>query len=584
VRAAGGRTVPVVDPATGEVFAELARGGAEDIDARGARRARRLRGPVGRARAGRARRLLMKLSQLITVEGERLARIESRDVGKPLAQSRRDIAATARYFEYYAGACDKLAGEVLPYPAGYTVMALARALRRHRPHRAVELSLADLRAQRRCRARRGQCLRAEAAGRREPRAAGDRAALRGGRFPAGALNVVTGYGTEAGGALSAHPGIDHISFTGSPETGTRVTQAAAAHHCPVTLELGGKSPQIVFADADLDAAVPVIVNAIIQNAGTDVLRGQPAPVERVAYEVVLAKVADAFKKLTCGPADKDVDVGPLVNDKQLERVQAYVSRAQAGRTCAAWRRARSRRTAPRRVLPAADAARRRAAAAPLAQEEIFGPVLVAMPFDTEAEAVALANARLRARRGRLDARRRPADAPRASAAVRTRSSSTIIGAGGGVELPFGGVKKSGHGREKGWAGCSASPRSRRWRSSTTRSLRLNGKVAIVTGRGSGFGEAIATPLREEGARVVVNDVAGAAPSRVAGEIRAAAARLRCRSADVARDADVARLVRSRARRLPGHLDIIVNNAAPRTATGRCSRSTKRSSIASTRST
>src|SRR5258708_29748356 len=125
-------------------------------------------------------------------------------------------------------------------------------------------------------------------------------------FPSGALNVVTGLGTEAGAALAAHPGVDHISFTGSPETGARVTQAAASHHCPVTLELGGKSPQIVFADADLEAAVPVIVNAIVQNAGQTCSAGTRLLVERPGYEYGLAPAADLFHSLTCAPAHREL--------------------------------------------------------------------------------------------------------------------------------------------------------------------------------------------------------------------------------------------------------------------------------------
>ena len=452
VRPADGRTVPVVDPGTGEIFAEIARGSAADIDAavKAARGA--FEGAWGALAPAERGRALMRLSQLITVEGERLARIESRDVGKPVAQSKRDIAATARYFEFYAGACDKIAGEVLPYPQGYTVMAMrvpfgvtGHIVPWNYPSQIFGRSV-------------GAALAAGNACVLKPPEDASLALLEIAQlaieagFPAGALNVVTGLGDEAGAALSAHPGIDHISFTGSPVTGTRVAQAAAAHHCPVTLELGGKSPQLVFADADLDAAIPVIVNAIVQNAGQTCSAGSRLLVERVAYEVVLARLADAFRALTCGPSDRDHPVGPLVNARQLERVRAYVTRAEAdGLRCVA--RGTLAANAPKggfyqppmlfADVPPAHA---------LAQEEIFGPVLVAMPFDTEDEAVALANGtpyglvagvwtRDGARQLRL--------------ARRLRSGQVFVndyGAGGGVELPFGGFGKSGHGREKGLAG------------------------------------------------------------------------------------------------------------------------------------
>ena len=452
VRAADGRTVPVYDPSTGEVFAEIARGGANDIDAavRAARSA--FEGEWGALAPAERGRLLLKLSQLITIESDRLARIESRDVGKPLAQSKRDIATTARYFEYYSGACDKLAGEVLPYPAGYTVMTLrvpfgvtGHIVPWNYPSQIFGRSI-------------GAALAAGNACVLKPPEDASLALLEIAQltveagFPGGALNVVTGYGNEAGAALSAHPGIDHISFTGSPVTGTSVSQAAASHHCPVTLELGGKSPQIVFADADLDAAVPVIVNAIVQNAGQTCSAGSRLLVERSVYEDVLARASEIFKKLVCGPSDREVDVGPLVNARQLERVRGYVKRALGDNLrCVA-----KGSMAPN--LPAGGFYQEPLLFAdvppmhPLAQDEIFGPVLVAMAFDTEAEAVALANATQYGLVAGVWTR----DGGRQMRLARSLHSGQVFindyGAGGGVELPFGGVKKSGHGREKGWAG------------------------------------------------------------------------------------------------------------------------------------
>ena len=452
VRPAGGRTLPVVDPSSGEVFAEIARGGAEDIDAavKSARAA--FEGPWGALAPADRGRLLMKLSHLIAVESERLARIESRDVGKPFAQSQRDIAACARYFEFYAGACDKLAGEVLPYPGGYTVMAMrvpfgvtGHIVPWNYPSQIFGRSVgAALAAGNACvlKPPEDACLALLEIAHLAAEAG----------FPAGALNVVTGLGNEAGAALSAHPGIDHISFTGSPVTGTAVTQAAAEHHCPVTLELGGKSPQVVFADADIDAAVPVIVNAIVQNAGQTCSAGSRLLVERVAYEIVLAKVAERFKALECGPGDKDFPVGPLVNARQHARVSAMVGRAEADGLRMVAKGSVSP-TAPKGgfYFPPtlfADVPPLH----PLAQDEIFGPVLVAMPFDTEEEAIALANATAYG----LVAGVWTDNGARQMRIARALKSGQVFindyGAGGGVELPFGGVKKSGHGREKGIAG------------------------------------------------------------------------------------------------------------------------------------
>ena len=268
-------------------------------------------------------------------------------------------------------------------------------------------------------------------------------------LPEGALNIVTGYGHEAGAALARHPGIDHISFTGSPATGEVVTQMAAENHVPVTLELGGKSPQIVFADADFDAALPVLVAAIVQNAGQTCSAGSRVLIERAATSRC-STGSRRVQRVAGRPGMLDLDCGPLISAKQQQRVWDFLSDAQHDGIAMAAHGEVDRRSAGRRLLPGADVIARRAAAHRLAREEVFGPVLAAMPFDDEAEALRLANGtRLRAGRGYLDARRRR----QMRVARRVRSGQVFInnyGAGGGVELPFGGVKHSGHGREKGF--------------------------------------------------------------------------------------------------------------------------------------
>jgi aldehyde dehydrogenase (NAD+) len=269
-------------------------------------------------------------------------------------------------------------------------------------------------------------------------------------FPAGAINIVTGYGHEVGEALARHPGIDHISFTGSPKIGTLIQQVAAERHCPVTLELGGKSPQIIFADADLDAAIPVVINAIVQNSGQTCSAGSRVLIEQSIYEPLLQRLGQAFKALRAGPAAADLDLGPLIRATQLSRVQDFLSQAQrdgiavvAQGEVAAGAPSGGFYQAP--VLLRDVPVQHR-----LAQEEVFGPVLSAMAFDNEDHAVELANATAFGLVSGIWTR----DGGRQfRMARRVRSGQVFInnyGAGGGVELPFGGVKSSGHGREKGF--------------------------------------------------------------------------------------------------------------------------------------
>ena len=268
-------------------------------------------------------------------------------------------------------------------------------------------------------------------------------------FPAGAINIVTGFGHEVGDALARNPGVDHISFTGSPRIGTLIEQAAAERHCPCTLELGGKSPQIVFADADLDAALPVLVNAIVQNAGQTCSAGSRVLIDARIYEPLLERLGQAFTQLRVGPAAMDLDVGPLIRASQQQRVWDFLSDAQvAGIPMVA--QGQIVDEAPETGFYQAPTLLRDVPAEHrLAQEEIFGPVLCAMPFEDEDHAVELANA---TRFGLVAGVWTRDGARQFRMARRIRSGQVFInnyGAGGGVELPFGGVKSSGHGREKG---------------------------------------------------------------------------------------------------------------------------------------
>jgi aldehyde dehydrogenase (NAD+) len=444
------QTLAVVDPSSGQVFAQIARGDRADVELAVVAARRAFDGAWGRMAAAERGRILRAWSDAVLAHADELAAIESQDTGKPMKQARADALALARYFEYYAGAADKLHGQTLPYQNGYTVLTIrephgvtGHIIPWNYPMQIFGRSV-------------GAALAAGNACVVKPAEDACLSLLRVARIaaecglPAGALNIVTGLGPEAGQALAEHPGIDHISFTGSPETGSRVAQAAALHHCPVTLELGGKSPQIVFADADLDAALPVLVNAIIQNCGQTCSAGSRILVERAVHGTLVERLAERFAALRAGPASHDLDLGPLISRKQQQRVWDFLSDAQtAGLRFAAEGQvvdnAPSEGYYQAPVLLADVPASHR-----LSQNEIFGPVLVATPFDSEAEALALANG---TPYGLISGVWTRDGARQLRLARQLRCGQVFInnyGAGGGVELPFGGVKRSGHGREKGF--------------------------------------------------------------------------------------------------------------------------------------
>jgi aldehyde dehydrogenase (NAD+)/betaine-aldehyde dehydrogenase len=439
-----------IDPATGEALAWLPRGGAAEVDdaVRAARQA--FEGSVEWRRPALRATVLAGIGRAVEAEAEALATLESRDTGKPLSQARTDVAVSARYFQYNAGWADKLYGQQIPLgdeyidytirepwgvcgqiiPWNYPLQVMSRlaapALAAGNAvvlKPAEEASLTPLRL-------------LEIA-----RAAG---------LPDGLLRVVTGYGEEAGAALVEHPGVDHLSFVGSPAVGTQIAQIAARRLAPVSLELGGKSPNIVFEDAPLDRALPVIIRATIQNAGQTCSAGARLIVHESLQARVLEALAGRMRALRMGRGLDDPDLGPLISDAQLERALGLVERAVAGgaQLLAGGRRAAVAGYEQGHFLEATllgDVRRD----AEIWHEEVFGPVLAATSFRTEEEAVALANGTAYG----LVTGVWTSDAGRAHRmARRIRAGQVFIntyGAGGGVELPFGGYGRSGYGRGKG---------------------------------------------------------------------------------------------------------------------------------------
>ena len=445
-----GATLAVVDPSDGAVFGSIARGDSSDVDMAVAAAEAALAGPWGAMAALERGRLLLRLANLIERDAPALARLECRDVGKRLVEAEADARAAARYFEFYGGAADKITGQTIPFAEGYSVFTWRE------PHgvtghivpwnyplqivgRSVGAALAMGNA----------CVVKPAEDASLSTLALARLALEAG-LPPGAFNVVTGLGAEAGAALAGHERVAHVSFTGSPEAGAKVQAAAAANFAPVTLELGGKSPQIVFADADLEAAAASVVGAIVQNAGQTCSAGSRVLIEQSIYQPFVDELAKRFEKLVAGPGMANLDCGPLISAAQHSRVMQFLDEAaKDGITVGAQGKLATNLPAGGFYVPPTllcDVPRGHR----LAREEIFGPVLIAQPFFDEADAIQLANSSAYG----LVAGIWTGDGARQFRMARAVAAGQIFinnfGAAGGVELPFGGVKRSGHGREKGF--------------------------------------------------------------------------------------------------------------------------------------
>jgi acyl-CoA reductase-like NAD-dependent aldehyde dehydrogenase len=452
VPAADGGWIETLDPATGQPLAQVPRGTAEDVD-RAVAAAHAAQPAWGALAAAERGRLVQRIGARILEARDELARLESLDTGKPLRQALADVDSAARYFEFYGGLADKVRGTTIPlgadyvdytvrepvgvsgqivpwnYPMQIGCRGIAPALAAGngvvvKPAEDAPLSLLRL---------------AELALEEQ--------------LPPGLLNVVTGLGPEAGAALAAHRRVNQITFTGSVATGIAVAQAAAAHVAPVTLELGGKCPNLVFDDADIDTAVPVLLNAIVQNAGQTCSAATRLIVSAAVRDELVERLTDEMRAVSMGRGVDDPQMGPLISAAQRQKVAAFVDRAaEDGATVLAGGRLVAPPGLEDGFFYPATLVDGVSPASAIARDEVFGPVLTVLTFTDEREAVTIANSTDYG----LVCGVWTGNVGRAHRVAGALSSGQVFvngyGAAGGVELPFGGYGHSGYGREKGIEG------------------------------------------------------------------------------------------------------------------------------------
>ena len=452
--AASGQMFPTYDPATGEVLAEIAEGDREDIN-RAVNAARQAfeNGPWRKLTASERGRMIWKLGDLLEQNLEELAELESLDNGKPLTVARAaDVPLAADLFRYMAGWATKIEGNTIPISVPYTPGARYLAYTLREPVGVVgqiipwnfPLLMAAWKL--------GPALATGCTVVLKPAEQTPLSALRLGELiqeagiPDGVVNIVPGYGETAGAALAAHPGVDKVAFTGSTEVGKLILQAAAGNLKKVSLELGGKSPNVVFADVDLDAAVQGASSAIFFNHGQCCCAGSRLFVEKKVFDRVVDGVAEQASKIRLGPGfDANTDMGPLVSKEQLERVCGFL---ESGFSEGAKAVTGGSRHGDKGYFVKPTVLVETKPKMKVVQEEIFGPVVTAIPFEDPSELAAQANDSeygLAAGIWTNDVKKANRLAADLRAGTVWINCYNIFDAA----LPFGGYKQSGWGREMG---------------------------------------------------------------------------------------------------------------------------------------
>ncbi|MGD0074117.1 MAG: aldehyde dehydrogenase family protein [Candidatus Binataceae bacterium] len=454
VEAASGKTFPSYNPATAEVLAQVPEGEKEDID-RAVKAARSaFENPTwSRMTPSERGKLLWRLGDAVEQHADEFATIESLDNGKPLMMARYgDLALVVEMFRYMAGWATKIEGNTLSLSVPYTPGAQYHAYTLREPIGVVGQIIPWnfpllMAAWKLAPALAAGCTVVLKVAEQTPLTALRLAELIAEvGFPEGVVNIVTGFGETAGAALAAHPDVDKVAFTGSTEVGKLILKAAAGNLKKVTLELGGKSPNVVFKDADMNTAIPGAADAVFVNQGQVCCAGTRLFVEKSVFDKVIDGVAQRAKSIKIGPGiDPTTEMGPLVSDEQLNRVCGYLD---SGRKDGAKAVAGGSRVGNKGYFVEPTVLTDVKRDMKVYQEEIFGPVVVAVPFSDPSEIEPAANDTVYG----LAAGVWTNDLAKAhSVAAKLRAGTVWVNCYNifDAALPFGGYKQSGWGREMG---------------------------------------------------------------------------------------------------------------------------------------